>query len=144
MHLRGVGLFVHRAYSELDFLVEKRHFKSKVVVGTPGCSPSLQNAQKTLSFSLTLFLSLSSCVSRAFRVCKGALSREKRVTFLKGKVRKSGSTNVPPLCVEDTLRALVKGRRRPAFSSTRPRLVQLSIELKRAFAFSPTPPLSRL
>ena len=80
MHLRGGGLFVHRAYSELDFLVEKRHFKSKVVVGTPGCSPSLQNAQKTLFISLSL---------RVFRVrfasAKALFRARRELRFLREK-----------------------------------------------------------
>ena len=71
MHLRRVGFFVHRAYSELDFLVQRRHFERSAVVGTPGCSPSLQNAQKA-THTNTLFLTLSLSL---FVACAKALFR---------------------------------------------------------------------
>ena len=84
------------------------------------CKTHKKEHTQTLFFSR----SLSLCSLRVLSLCKGSLSREMRVLFLKGKMRKSGSTNLPPLCVEYTLRALVKGRRsaraKAASSSTRP------------------------
>jgi hypothetical protein len=64
----------------LTFLLRSGILKSKVVVGTPGCSPSLQNAQKTLSFSLSL---------RVFRVrfasAKALFRARRELRFLREK-----------------------------------------------------------
>ena len=74
MHLRRVGFFVHRAYSELDFLVQRRHFESKgVLLVLPVALLLAQNARK--NNSLSLYLSLSVFVRVYSLLFKGALSR---------------------------------------------------------------------
>jgi len=68
LHVRGLGFFVHRAYPELDFLIE-RHFDYF-------CAPSVRKNAEKATQKHTYSLSLVCVFVCVFSFFCGALSRE--------------------------------------------------------------------